>query len=76
MLCWSDNDDNNDDDFLYANILEDRAQWRDKIKGLSNLAIIKTKMRIPQGLCGNRESSDSSFHFHPRNVKRVTIDLL
>ena len=27
-------DDNND--FLCANILEDQAQWRDKTKGLSN----------------------------------------
>ena len=27
---------NNNNDFLCANILEDQAQWRDKTKGLSN----------------------------------------
>ena len=34
------NNNNNDNDFLCANILEDRAQWRDKTKGLSNLIIV------------------------------------
>ena len=27
---------NNNNNFLCANILEDQAQWRDKTKGLSN----------------------------------------
>ena len=30
---------NNNNDFLCANIIEDRAQWRDKTKALSNLVI-------------------------------------
>ena len=30
------NNNNNDNDFLCANILEDQAQWRDETKGLSN----------------------------------------
>ena len=32
---------NNNTDFLCANILEDRAQWRDKTKALSNLVIVE-----------------------------------
>ena len=32
---------NNNNDFLCANILEDRAQWRDKTKALSNLVIVE-----------------------------------
>ena len=32
--------DNNNKDFLSVNILEDQAQWRAKIKGLSNHIIV------------------------------------
>ena len=32
---------NNDDDFFCANILENQSQWRDKTKGLSKLVIVK-----------------------------------
>ena len=39
MSILSINDNNND--FLCANILEDRAQWRDKTKALSNLVIVE-----------------------------------
>ena len=34
-----DADNNNNNNFFSANILEDRAQWRDKTKGLSKLVI-------------------------------------
>ena len=37
----SNNNDDDDVDFLCANILEGRAQWRDKIKALNNLVIVK-----------------------------------
>ena len=37
---YNNNDDNNND-FFCANILEDRAQWRDKTKGISKLVIVK-----------------------------------
>ena len=33
-------EDNNNGDFMCANILEDQAQWRDKTKGLSNIIIV------------------------------------
>ena len=29
----------NNNDFLWANTIEDQAQWRDKTKGLGNLVI-------------------------------------
>ena len=32
---------NNNIDFLCANILEDRAQWQDKTKALSNIVIVE-----------------------------------
>ena len=32
---------NNDNNFLCANILGDKAQWRDKTKRLSNLVIVE-----------------------------------
>ena len=32
---------NNNDDFLCANILEDRDQWRDKTNGFSNVVIVQ-----------------------------------
>ena len=35
------NNNNNNNHFFSANILEDRAQWRDKTKGLSILVIEK-----------------------------------
>ena len=41
LMAISYNNNHIDDDFLCANILEDRAQWRDKTKGLRTLVILK-----------------------------------
>ena len=41
MALFSINNNNNNNDFLCANILEDRAQCRDKTKALSNLVIVE-----------------------------------
>ena len=40
---------NNNKYYLYANILEDRDQWRDKTKGLSNLVIITMRESSTDG---------------------------
>ncbi len=40
-INWQFFDNNNNNDFFCANILEDQAQWRDKTKGLSKLIIVK-----------------------------------
>ena len=34
------NNDNNNNDFFCANILEDQALWRDRTKGLTKLVIV------------------------------------
>ena len=46
-LCDT-NVNNNNNHFFSANILEDRAQWRDKSKGLSKL-IIENNARVVNG---------------------------
>ena len=38
-VCRCVSYNNNNNHFISANILEDRAQWRDKTKGLSRLVI-------------------------------------
>ena len=50
---------NNNNDFLCANILEDRAQWRDKTKGLSNLEVVEQ--------CVSRQRMDEG----PRKLGRI-----
>ena len=62
-------DDNNDDnDFLYANILGDRALWWDKTKALSNL--------VTEEQCVSHQRMDEG----ARKLKRMgnikAIDLL
>ena len=49
---------NNNIDFLCANILEDRAQWQDKTKALSNIVIVEqcvSRQWIDEGARNDRQ---------------------
>ena len=39
VVIYDNNNNNNNNHFFSANIFEDRAQWRDKTKGLSRLVV-------------------------------------
>ena len=54
---------NNNNDFFCANILEDQAQWRDKIKGLYILCAGSTNMSNNQIICEFHSFNSNSFSF-------------
>ena len=48
----NNSNNNNNNDFLCVNILEGRAQWRDKTKALNNFVIVEqcvSRQRMDEG---------------------------
>ena len=55
-----------------ANIIEDRAQWRDKTKGLSNLIIV-SQCACPQRMNEGAALSTTEMRTPHRYLKRLYI---